>query len=184
MPPKKARKPPESPPVLRSSSGGEAPAVLRHLCFLLAPPAAQQGLHTVSTVSFGGKTRAKTPFKRAKSGEKAAKRHHEYLSGSAVAVAQPHIGQSAARHTVARQDGKSNEARCTKDDARGLTRAQLFFSFFKTLVGKEVAVELKNDVVLRGQLHSVDQYLNVKLTDLQVEDAERFPQLVRVAKTA
>ena len=25
-------------------------------------------------------------------------------------------------------------------------RAQLFYSFFKTLVGKEIAVELKNDV--------------------------------------
>ncbi|KAK1743670.1 U6 snRNA-associated Sm-like protein LSm2 [Skeletonema marinoi] len=35
---------------------------------------------------------------------------------------------------------------------------QLFFSFFKTLVGKEIAVELKNDVVLTGTLHSVDQY--------------------------
>ena len=31
------------------------------------------------------------------------------------------------------------------------------------LVGKEVAVEVKNDLVLMGTLHSVDQYLNVKL---------------------
>lgn len=55
---------------------------------------------------------------------------------------------------------------------------QLFYSFFKTLVGKEIAVELKNDVALTGTLHSVDQYLNVKLTDVQVVDAERYPQLV------
>ncbi|CAM9323656.1 unnamed protein product, partial [Ectocarpus sp. 8 AP-2014] len=54
----------------------------------------------------------------------------------------------------------------------------LFYSFFKTLVGKEIAVELKNDVALTGTLHSVDQYLNVKLTDVQVVDAERYPQLV------
>jgi hypothetical protein len=27
---------------------------------------------------------------------------------------------------------------------------QLFYSFFKTLVGQEIAVELKNDVVLTG----------------------------------
>ncbi|CAM9115442.1 unnamed protein product, partial [Ectocarpus sp. 4 AP-2014] len=54
---------------------------------------------------------------------------------------------------------------------------QLFYSFFKTLVGKEIAVELKNDVALTGTLHSVDQYLNVKLTDVQVVDAERYPQL-------
>ncbi|CAM9722586.1 unnamed protein product, partial [Phaeothamnion confervicola] len=54
---------------------------------------------------------------------------------------------------------------------------QLFYSFFKTLVGKEIAVELKNDVALTGTLHSVDQYLNVKLNDIQIVDAERYPQL-------
>lgn len=54
---------------------------------------------------------------------------------------------------------------------------QLFYSFFKTLVGKEIAVELKNDVVLTGTLHSVDQYLNIKLTTVQVVNKERYPQL-------
>mmetsp|Transcript_6497 Transcript_6497/g.14201 ORF Transcript_6497/g.14201 Transcript_6497/m.14201 type:complete len:101 (-) Transcript_6497:180-482(-) len=54
----------------------------------------------------------------------------------------------------------------------------LFYSFFKTLVGKEVAVELKNNVVLTGKLHSVDQYLNIKLTDVQVVDQGRYPQLL------
>lgn len=39
-------------------------------------------------------------------------------------------------------------------------------------------MELKNDVALTGTLHSVDQYLNVKLTDVHVVDAERYPQLV------
>lgn len=53
----------------------------------------------------------------------------------------------------------------------------LFFSFFKTLVGKEIAVELKNDVVLTGTLHSVDQYLNIKLTSVTVVNQERYPQL-------
>mmetsp|Transcript_22120 Transcript_22120/g.53598 ORF Transcript_22120/g.53598 Transcript_22120/m.53598 type:complete len:104 (-) Transcript_22120:266-577(-) len=53
----------------------------------------------------------------------------------------------------------------------------LFFSFFKTLVGKEIAVELKNDVVLTGTLHSVDQYLNIKLTTVTVVNQERYPQL-------
>ena len=33
----------------------------------------------------------------------------------------------------------------------------LFYSMFKTLVGKEIAVELKNDVALTGTLHSIDQ---------------------------
>jgi small nuclear ribonucleoprotein (snRNP)-like protein len=44
-------------------------------------------------------------------------------------------------------------------------------------VGKEVAVELKNDVVLMGTLHSVDQYLNVKLLQVQVVQPEKYPQL-------
>ena len=33
----------------------------------------------------------------------------------------------------------------------------LFYSFFKTMVGKEVAVELKNDLALTGKLHSVSE---------------------------
>lgn len=54
----------------------------------------------------------------------------------------------------------------------------IFFSFFKTLVGKEVAVEMKNDVVMTGVLVSVDQYLNVKLRDVSVINADAHPQLV------
>lgn len=53
----------------------------------------------------------------------------------------------------------------------------IFFSFFKTLVGKEVAVEMKNDVVLIGTLISVDQYLNAKLKNVKVVNAEKHPQL-------
>ena len=45
-------------------------------------------------------------------------------------------------------------------------------------MGKEIAVELKNDVVLTGTLHSVDQYLNVKLTDVKVVDKQKYPQLL------
>lgn len=55
---------------------------------------------------------------------------------------------------------------------------KLFYSFFKTLVGKEIAVELKNDVVLTGTLHSVDQYLNIKLSNVSVVDKEKYPQLM------
>lgn len=40
-------------------------------------------------------------------------------------------------------------------------------------------MELKNDVELTGRLHSVDQYLNIKLEDVQVVKKERYPQLVR-----
>lgn len=58
---------------------------------------------------------------------------------------------------------------------------QLFYSFFKTLIGKEIAVELKNDVALMGTLHSVDQYLNIKLLSVSVVEGDKFPQLVRTA---
>lgn len=58
---------------------------------------------------------------------------------------------------------------------------QLFYSFFKTLIGKEIAVELKNDVALMGTLHSVDQYLNIKLLSVSVVEGDKFPQLVRAA---
>lgn len=54
---------------------------------------------------------------------------------------------------------------------------QIFLSFFKTLVGKEIAVELKNDIVLTGTLHSVDQYLNVKLMNVKIINPEKYPQL-------
>jgi len=56
----------------------------------------------------------------------------------------------------------------------------LFFSFFKSLVGKEVIVELKNDLSIAGTLHSVDQYLNMKLMDIRVIDLERHPHMLSV----
>jgi small nuclear ribonucleoprotein (snRNP)-like protein len=52
----------------------------------------------------------------------------------------------------------------------------IFYSFFKTLVGKQVTVELKNDLAITGVLHSVDQYLNIKLTEISVGEPERHPQ--------
>jgi U6 snRNA-associated Sm-like protein LSm2 len=55
---------------------------------------------------------------------------------------------------------------------------QLFFSYFKELVGKEVTVELKNDLAIRGTLHSVDQYLNIKLENTRVVDQEKYPHMV------
>jgi U6 snRNA-associated Sm-like protein LSm2 len=56
----------------------------------------------------------------------------------------------------------------------------LFYSFFKSLVGKEVIVELKNDLSIVGTLHSVDQYLNIKLTDISVLEPDKFPHMLSV----
>ncbi|KAJ3110225.1 U6 snRNA-associated Sm-like protein LSm2 [Phlyctochytrium bullatum] len=46
----------------------------------------------------------------------------------------------------------------------------LFYSFFKTLVGQPITVELKNDLSIRGTLVSVDQFLNIKLDDIKMHD--------------
>lgn len=56
----------------------------------------------------------------------------------------------------------------------------LFFSFFKTLVDHEVTVELKNDIQIRGTLKSVDQYLNIKLDNIQVVEDLKYPHLSSV----
>ena len=54
-------------------------------------------------------------------------------------------------------------------------------SFFKTLVDHEVTVELKNDISIKGVLKSVDQFLNIKLDDIQVVEELKYPHLVRLA---
>jgi U6 snRNA-associated Sm-like protein LSm2 len=56
----------------------------------------------------------------------------------------------------------------------------LFYSFFKTQVGKTITVELKNDVSISGNLSSVDQFLNLKLTGITVAEAEKYPYLLSV----
>ena len=58
----------------------------------------------------------------------------------------------------------------------------IFFSLFKTLEGKVVLLELKNSLQIRGTLSSVDQYLNLKLENVEVVDRESFPQLVRLLR--
>eukprot|EP00041_Stephanoeca_diplocostata_P037414 m.1416808 g.1416808 ORF g.1416808 m.1416808 type:complete len:99 (+) comp25030_c0_seq1:141-437(+) len=56
----------------------------------------------------------------------------------------------------------------------------LFNSFFKTMVGKVITVELKNDLSIQGTLQSVDQFLNIKLQDITVIDAEKYPHMMSV----
>lgn len=56
----------------------------------------------------------------------------------------------------------------------------LFFSFFKTLEGKDVTVELKNSLRVSGTLHSVDQFLNCKLSNITVADTDKHPHLMSV----
>ena len=43
----------------------------------------------------------------------------------------------------------------------------------------QVTVELKNDLAIKGTLHSVDQYLNIKLNNIRVVNEQKYPHLVR-----
>ncbi|PYH37139.1 p450-domain-containing protein [Aspergillus neoniger CBS 115656] len=52
--------------------------------------------------------------------------------------------------------------------------------FFKTLTNQTVTIELKNDIRIRGTLKSVDQYLNIKLDDVDVLDLDKYPHLSSV----
>lgn len=57
----------------------------------------------------------------------------------------------------------------------------LFYSFFKTLEAKRVIIELKNDLRISGVLHSVDQYLNIKLNQVEVVESDAHPHLKSVS---
>merc|ERR1711912_124688 len=76
--------------------------------------------------------------------------------------------------------GERNHGDSSLESQVELTDAMLFYSFFKSLVGKDVVVELKNDMAICGTLHSVDQYLNIKLNDVKVTNPERFPHLLSI----
>jgi small nuclear ribonucleoprotein (snRNP)-like protein len=47
-----------------------------------------------------------------------------------------------------------------------------------------VTVELKNDLAISGTLHSVDQYLNIKLNNTRVVNEQKYPYMVRVLAQA
>ncbi|KAG0503646.1 hypothetical protein HPP92_003718 [Vanilla planifolia] len=46
--------------------------------------------------------------------------------------------------------------------------------------GKGGHHELKNDLAIRGILHSVDQYLNIKLENTRVVDQDKYPHMLSV----
>ncbi|KAD4584478.1 hypothetical protein E3N88_22079 [Mikania micrantha] len=79
--------------------------------------------------------------------------------------------------TGAAAGGKGEDHGWSKGARHG---QMLFFSYFKDLVGREVTVELKNDLAIRGTLHSVDQYLNIKLENTRVVDQEKYPHMLSV----
>jgi small nuclear ribonucleoprotein (snRNP)-like protein len=93
------------------------------------------------------------------------------------------ISHSAFKCTVAQAPSAQNIIPCFLHIYESFCHlaaltGQLFYSFFKTLIGQEVLVELKNDLAMRGVLHSVDQFLNIKLRDITVVEADKYPHLV------
>lgn len=44
----------------------------------------------------------------------------------------------------------------------------------------KVIVELKNDLSVHGTLDSVDQFLNIKLTDISLTDPDKYPHMLSV----
>jgi len=56
----------------------------------------------------------------------------------------------------------------------------LIFSVFKTLTDQTVTVELKNDLCITGVLKSVDQFLNIRLDSIKVQDEGRHPHMMAV----
>eukprot|EP00405_Crypthecodinium_cohnii_P044476 CAMPEP_0206588496 /NCGR_PEP_ID=MMETSP0325_2-20121206/38318_1 /ASSEMBLY_ACC=CAM_ASM_000347 /TAXON_ID=2866 /ORGANISM="Crypthecodinium cohnii, Strain Seligo" /LENGTH=104 /DNA_ID=CAMNT_0054096787 /DNA_START=57 /DNA_END=368 /DNA_ORIENTATION=+ len=59
------------------------------------------------------------------------------------------------------------------------------YAFFRSLADRnsQVTVELKNDLCITGSLQKVDQFLNLNLVNVSVNDSDRCPQLLSV-KTA
>ena len=63
--------------------------------------------------------------------------------------------------------------------------SMIFLSLFSVLRDRHavVTVELKNNVQLRGTIDSVDQYLNIKLGNVEVVNKEQYPHLVVLTVT-
>jgi small nuclear ribonucleoprotein (snRNP)-like protein len=56
--------------------------------------------------------------------------------------------------------------------------SSIFVSMFSHLIGHKITVELKNDLQIRGILQGVDQYMNLKLSDTETIEAEKYPHMV------
>ncbi|GMM49422.1 Sm-like protein [Starmerella bacillaris] len=56
----------------------------------------------------------------------------------------------------------------------------LLYSFLKTITEKEIVIELKNDLKIRGTLKSVDQFHNIRIDDIQIMNLDQYPHLAAV----
>ncbi|CAH6790091.1 Lsm2 [Phodopus roborovskii] len=52
--------------------------------------------------------------------------------------------------------------------------------WYKETLGSEMMNHSERLYLICGTLHSVDQYLNIKLTDISVTDPEKYPHMLSV----
>lgn len=57
----------------------------------------------------------------------------------------------------------------------------VFLQLFRTLEGKRVTVELKNDVVIEGTLQTADRFYNFRLVDIKLINAANCQELMFVS---
>jgi small nuclear ribonucleoprotein (snRNP)-like protein len=57
----------------------------------------------------------------------------------------------------------------------------VFPTLFKALKGYRIIIELKNNVVMKGIVQHTDNFLNIKLGDVEILNADAFPQMPRVS---
>jgi small nuclear ribonucleoprotein (snRNP)-like protein len=58
----------------------------------------------------------------------------------------------------------------------------VFQVLFRALLANPVIVELKNGVVMKGILQSTDDFLNLRLTAIEVLNASSFPPLPPISQ--
>lgn len=51
----------------------------------------------------------------------------------------------------------------------------LFYHVFKTLIGKVVTVHLRNGIIIKGTLESIDHFYNIKLINTETLETANSP---------
>lgn len=119
-----------------------------------------------------------TSCSRPNQSERSVERRWDYLSARAILILVTVQPRTAPLPPPCFSSGNAHSTAQVND--LGLYSQSVFRSFFKTLTNQTVTVELKNDIRIRGILKSVDQYLNIKLDDVEVLDLDKYPHLSSV----
>lgn len=119
-----------------------------------------------------------TSRSRPNQSKRSAERLWDYLSARAILIFVTVQPRTAPLPPPCFSSGNIHSTARVND--LGLYSQSVIRSFFKTITNQTVTVELKNDIRIRGILKSVDQYLNIKLDDIEVLDLDKYPHLSSV----